>query len=403
MGKKIPLNWLLIGAVGVLYLLYAKKSGMAPFNAGGLADKYLPGVLGVGSDSGPPPSSSDSGQPSFPMGPGGGGVSIPPPLDPARMTPQQMMAGRDIYGNPVKPGTNPFEAPMAPGMIDLGSGYQMPNPSGVPNSFGSGASKGTQFQSTVANDPTPTNYGIYTQYLNGLRNEYLTMDEQRRVTNAQDMGIGGDITTLPQPPVVGATPFNYPGPQGLTPPGMPRPPSFGPPVIGGQLGGMPQQGGQPVLQIGQNGQISYGAPMQQQYPQQPTGYTMNNPSQMVPGMSSGYPQAYPSQYNGPPAYSQGPILYPPGPRAYAATTATGPRIQRLEDRLGRINNRERKVKKHLDIMQGRTMPNSTRVLYDEDTGHGGPSDISGIRPTFFNLVSRNQPGGNMSQKIGNVR
>ena len=334
MARAIPLTWFLLGGAGILYLLYAKKTGLPPFNSGGLAEKYLPDFVHpqpIGRGGGGPPSSSG---PSFPIGEGGGGVSIPPPLDPARMTPQQMMAGRDIYGNPVKPGTNPFEAPMAPGMIDLGSGYQMANPNGVPNSFGSGASRGTQFQSTVANDPTPTNYGIYTQYLNGLRNEYQSLDEQRRIANAQDIGIGGDITTLPQPAVVGATPFNYP-----TPNMQPRSPQGMPP---GMMGGMGMPGMPPQMM----GMPMYGG----------------NPAQMAGA------QPYP-QY-GAPSYAQGPILQAPRSPYFGSYY---------------------------------TNPMSTSVKYDEEYASGGPVDITGIKPTLFNLVSRNQPGALKGQKIGNVR
>ena len=47
---------------------------------------------------------------------------------------------------------------------------------------------------------------------------------------------------------------------------------------------------------------------------------------------------------------------------------------------------------------------STSVVYDEDEQMSrGPVDITGIKPTLFNMVSRNQPGALKGQKIGNVR
>lgn len=185
-SNSISTNEILV-VVGIgAYLWYAHKQGWFPFGNNG------PFNMGNSSQQQPSPTNV---------------MSIPPPNN-----------------------TQPFSQSN---QIDLGSGFHMPVPPG--NGYIDGQTgreifatgPNSPFTSTVANDPSATDYGIYTQYLNGLRNEYQSQQQQQAaVVGQQQEGIGGDITTLPQPPTVGIVPYGFGGPvtPGMNP--MPPPPGF---------------------------------------------------------------------------------------------------------------------------------------------------------------------------------
>lgn len=190
-------NIVLIGGAG-LYLYFAKQNGWIPFGK----KNPLSGIMGSSS------SADDGGGSKHHHNQPQNINSIPPPSN-----------------------TQPFSQQN---QIDLGSGFHMPVPPG--NGYIDGETgreiypvgQNSPFTSTPANDPTPTDYGIYTQYLNGLRNEYQSRQQQQAaVAGQQTEGIGGDITTLPQPPTVGVVPYGFGGPNtpGMNP--MPPPPGYG--------------------------------------------------------------------------------------------------------------------------------------------------------------------------------
>lgn len=173
---------LLVGA-GLAYLVIAHNKKYFPFNPGGPADTAT-NLLSVGDDS----------------------TDDTPSKTPAP-APSPFLNGPT---NPINPRQQ----------LDLGNGFAMPIPPGGTSS-GNGYLPGQRgptmpLVSTVANDPTPTDYGIYTQYLNGLRQEYQKMTDANQQAQSAQIGIGGDITTLPQPPTVGAVPYGYNA--GLPPP-----------------------------------------------------------------------------------------------------------------------------------------------------------------------------------------
>ncbi len=201
MLKGITGPLLVFSAFGVaIYILYNNK--FPPFNTGGifeqLANLFTPKTPVVSPQLPLPEQSAVMPAPNFQQG--------------------------GIAGD--RSGMNPYTmTPYGDKMIDLGSGNFMPNPS--PLGDISGRSQ-MPFGSTVASDPSGTDYGIYTQYLNGLRQEQARNEAQLQAINAQNIGIGGDITTLPQPPTVGGP---YPTPGMMRPPIIPpmMPPMMRPP------------------------------------------------------------------------------------------------------------------------------------------------------------------------------
>lgn len=168
-------NWMQIAAGGgIVYLILAYMNKWPPFNEGGIGSELL-GRLSKPADEMP---------------------EVPAPAA----------------------AINPFESTVPPGNFELGMGFQMPNPgaAGIQP-----ATPGNMPAALPQNDPTAVNYGIYTQYLNGLRSEQQRARDELAQLTANQVGIGGDITTLPQPPVA----------PGMT--GMGIPPMYGGPVVSG--------------------------------------------------------------------------------------------------------------------------------------------------------------------------
>lgn len=164
----------LLAGGGIVYLILAYMNKWPPFNKGGIGSEFIDRLSKPATDEG----------------------------------------GTDLSQTP--PAINPFESTVPPGSFELGMGAQMPFPGPAGNSP---ATPGQFPASTPQNDPTNVQYGIYTQYLNGLRSEQQRARDELNKLNEGNVGIGGDITTLPQPPV---TP-------GMS--GMGIPPMFGGPVI----------------------------------------------------------------------------------------------------------------------------------------------------------------------------
>lgn len=183
---------------GLVYLIYAKKKGIFPFNSGGPAD-VINDTFSDDSDT----TSKQQQQPN--LGPAGNtfqlgngfNMNVPPGgvNTPLVMSPQQQIMANKQY--PFGGGTVGIQGP--------------PNP----------------FVSTVANDPTATDYGVYTQYLQGMRNEYGNLQKAIAAQQQGATGVGGDITTLPQPPQVGQIPY---GSNGLGAPNFPFPGVPPPPI-----------------------------------------------------------------------------------------------------------------------------------------------------------------------------
>src|SRR3982750_2020867 len=194
------LSWqsqLFILGGGLVYLIYAKKKGIFPFNSGGPAD--------VINDTFSDEDSSTSSKQQPNLGPAGNtfqlgngfNMNVPPGgvNTPLVMSPQQQIMTNKQF--PFGGGTVGIQGP--------------PNP----------------FVSTVVNDPTATDYGIYTQYLQGMRNEYGNLQKAIAAQQQGATGVGGDITTLPQPPQVGQIPY---GSNGLGAPNFPFPGVPPPPI-----------------------------------------------------------------------------------------------------------------------------------------------------------------------------
>lgn len=416
----------LIGS-GILYLIYASKKGLFPFNKGGPAST----VTDLFSSS----SGDNSGDSSSDF--------IPP-----------SRGGFDARKN-----------------IDLGNGFQMPIPPGGTSS-GNGYLPGQKgptqpFVSTVANDPTPTDYGIYTQYLNGLRNEYQKMDERQRLAGTQQIGIGGDITTLPQPPGVGGIPY---GTNGVRPPYMGpymgplpfRPPSpmrrMPPPYYQQQrrYGYPPPSSGDippgllyssstddnssndngfsinaPGVHIGMDG-INVGVPSQYDLNRLEnlgsSSGTNNNFQQMVQDKINSQIHNLSNSDLGPSSMGDSSISSGDSSMSdgnSSDNSSSGDTSSSGGDNSGggsdtssmdssggdsgggssgggrhHHSSKHHKKKHHSKKKHHHRSRFATFVNYDEGPAPV-PVDLNRINPTLFNMVSRNQPGGMIGYKLGN--